>query len=74
MDADSFESSIKTGDFIEDISDDVDNWLEISNYNLKRSLSLGKKKKTKKVTGLMKVERSVKIKKTWNKFTKNIWL
>ena len=73
MDADSFESSIKTGDFIEDISDDVDNWLEISDYNLKRSLSLGKKK-TKKVTGLMKVERSVKIKKTWSKFTKNISL
>lgn len=72
MDADSFEPSVKTGDFIEDISDDVGKWLEISNYNEKRPLSPGKK--TIKVTGLMKVERSVKIKKTWNKFTKNISL
>ena len=53
MDTDSFVMHIKTNDFYKDISDDVDNRFDTSNYEVKRSLPIGK---NKKVIGLMKDE------------------
>ena len=53
MDTDSFVMHIKTNDFYKDISDDVDNRFDTSNYEVKRPLSIGK---NKKVVGLMKDE------------------
>ena len=53
MDTDSFVMHIKTNDFYKDISDDVDNTFDTSNYEAKRPLPIGKNKKT---IGLMKDE------------------
>ena len=53
MDTDSFIRNIKTNDFYKDISDDVDNRSDTSNYEVKRPLPIGK---NKKVIGLMKDE------------------
>ena len=53
MDTDSFVMHIKTNDFCKDISDDVDNRFDTSNYEVKRPLPIGK---NKKVVGLMKDE------------------
>ena len=53
MDTDSFVMHIKTNDFYKDISDDVDNRFDTSNYEVKRPLPIGK---NKKVLGLMKDE------------------
>ena len=53
MDTDSFVMHIKTNDFYKDISDDVDNRFDTSNYEVKRPFSIGK---NKKVIGLMKDE------------------
>ena len=53
MDRDSFIMNIKTNDFYKDISNDVDNRFDTSNYEVKRPLSIGK---NKKVIGLMKDE------------------
>ena len=53
MDTNSFIMNIKTNDFYKDISDDVDNRFDTSNYEVKRPLLMGK---NKKVIGLMKDE------------------
>ena len=53
MDTDSFVMHIKTNDFYKDISDDVDNRFDTSNYEVKRPLPIGK---NKNVIGLMKEE------------------
>ena len=53
MDTDSFIMNIKTNDFYKDISDDVDNRFDTSNYEVKRPLPIGK---NKNVIGLMKDE------------------
>ena len=53
MDTDSFIMNTKTSDFYKDISDDVDNRFDTSNYEVKRPLLMGK---NKKVIGLMKDE------------------
>ena len=53
MYTDSFIMNIKTNDFYKDISDDVDNRFDTSNYEVKRPLLMGK---NKKVIGLMKDE------------------
>ena len=53
VDTDSFIMNIKTNDFYKDISDDVDNRFDTSNYEVKRSLAIGK---NKKAIGLMKDE------------------
>ena len=50
---DNFIINIKTNDFYKDISDDVDNRFDTSNYEVKRPLPTGK---NKKVIGLMKDE------------------
>ena len=42
MDTDSFVMHIKTNDFYKDISDDVDNRFDTSNYEVKRPLPIGK--------------------------------
>ena len=57
---DSFVICIKTGDFYEDIANDVERWFDTSNYdeNDKRPLPIGK---NKKVTGLFKDELGGKI-------------
>ena len=54
-DTDSFIIYIKTEDFFEDISNDVEKWFDMPNYdkNDKRPLPIGK---DKKVTGLFKDE------------------
>ena len=52
-DTDSFIMNIKTNDFYKDISDDVDNRFDTSNYEVKRPLPIGK---NKKIIGLMKDE------------------
>ena len=52
MDMDSFIMNIKTNHFYKDISDDVDNRFDISNYEVKRPLPIGKNKNI----GLMKDE------------------
>ena len=53
MDTDSFVMHIKTNDFYKDISNDVDNRFDTSNYEVKRPLPI---RKNKKVIGLMKDE------------------
>ena len=53
MDTDSFIMNIKTNDFYKDVSDDVDNRFDTSNYEAKRQLLIGK---NKKLIGLMKDE------------------
>ena len=60
MDTDSFIIHIKTEDFFQDISDDVEKWFDTSNYdkNDKRPLPIGK---NKKVSGLFKDELGGKI-------------
>ena len=45
MGTDSFVMHIKTNDFYKDISDDVDNRFDTSNYEVKRPLPIGKNKK-----------------------------
>ena len=59
-DTDSFIIYIKTEDFFEDISNDVEKWFDTSNYdkNDKRPLPIGK---NKKVPGLFKDELGGKI-------------
>ena len=59
-DTDSFIFHIKTEDFFEDISKDVERWFDTSNYdkNDKRTLPIGK---DKKVPGLFKDELGGKI-------------
>ena len=59
-DTDSFIINIKTEDFFEDISNDVERWFDTSNYdkNDKRTLPMGK---NKKVPGLFKDEFGGKI-------------
>ena len=61
-DTDSFIINITTEDFFVDISDDVERWLDPSNYdkNDKRPLPIGK---NKKVIGLFKDELGGKIMK-----------
>ena len=51
--SDSFVMHIKTNDFYKDISDDVNNRFDTSNYEVKRPLPIGK---NKKIIGLMKDE------------------
>ena len=60
MDTDSFIIDIKTEDFFQDISDDVEKWFDTSNddKNDKRPLPIGK---NKKVSGLFKDELGGKI-------------
>ena len=58
MDMDSFIMNIKTNDFYEDISNDVENRLDTSNYEVNRPLPMGK---NKEIIGLMKDERGGKI-------------
>ena len=53
IDNDSFIMNIKTNDFYKDISNDVDNRFDTSNYEVKRPLPTGK---NKKIIGLMKDE------------------
>ena len=53
MDTDSFVMNKKTNDFYKDISSDVDNKFDTSNYEVNRPLPMGK---NKKVIGLMKDE------------------
>ena len=59
-DTDSFIIDLKTEDFFEDISNDVERWFNTSNYdsNDKRPLPIGK---NKKVPGLFKDELGAKI-------------
>ena len=59
-DADSFIISIKTEDFFEDISNDVEKWFDRSNYNKKDKLPLPIGK-NKKVPGLFEDELGGKI-------------
>ena len=58
MDTDSFIMNIKTNDFYKDISNDVENRFDASNYEVKRPLPT---EKNKKVIGLMKDELGGKI-------------
>ena len=58
MDTDSFIMDIKTNDFYKDIANDVENRFDTSNYEVNRSLPMGK---NKKVIGLMKGELGGKI-------------
>ena len=58
MDTDSFIMNIKTNDFYKDISNDVVNRFDTSNYEVNRPLPTGK---NKKVIGLMKDELGGKI-------------
>ena len=58
MDTDSFIMNIKTNDFYKDISNDVENRFDTSNYKVNRPLPTGK---NKKVIGLMKDELGGKI-------------
>ena len=53
MDTDNFIMDIKTNDFYKDIANDVENRFGTSNYEVNRSLPMGK---IKKVIGLMKDE------------------
>ena len=53
MDMDSFIMNIKTNDFYKEISYDVDNRFETSNFAVKKQLPIGK---NKKIIGLMKDE------------------
>ena len=60
MDTDSFAIHIKTEAFYEDIANDVEKWVDRSNYDEddKRPLPIGK---SKKVIGLFKDELSGRI-------------
>ena len=58
MDTDSFIMNIKTEDFYKDISNDVENIFDTSNYDVNRPLPTGK---NKKVIDLMKDELGGKI-------------
>ena len=58
MDTDSFIMNIKTNDFYKDISNDVENRFDTSNYEINRPLPIGK---NKKIIGLMKDELGGKI-------------
>ena len=60
MDTDSFIINIKTEDFYKDIANDVERWINTSNYdeNDKRPLPIGK---NKKVISLFKDELGGKI-------------
>ena len=58
MDTDSFIMNIKTNDFYEDITNDVENRFDTSNYEVNRPLPMGK---NKKAIGLMKDELGGKI-------------
>ena len=58
MDTDSFIMNIKTNYFYKDISNDVENRFDTSNYEVNRPLPIGKNKKT---IGLMKDELGGKI-------------
>ena len=58
MDTDSFIMNIKTNSFYRDISNDVENRFDTSNYELERPLPTGR---NKKVIGLMKDELGGKI-------------
>ena len=58
MDTDSFIMNIKTNDFYKDISNDVENRFDTSNYEVNRSSPTGK---NKKIIGLMKDELGGKI-------------
>ena len=58
MDTDSFIMNIKTNDFYEDITNDVENRFDTSNYEVNRPPPTGK---NEKVIGLMKDELSGKI-------------
>ena len=58
MDTDSFIMNIKTNDFYKDISNNVENRFDTSNYEVNRPLPIGK---SKKVIGLMKDELGGKI-------------
>ena len=58
MDTDSFIMNIKTNDFYEDITNDVENRFDTSNYDVSRPLPM---RKNKKVIGLMKDELGGKI-------------
>ena len=58
MDTDSFIMNIKTNGIYKDISNDVENRFDTSNYEVNRPLPKGKKKK---VTGLMKDDLGRKI-------------
>ena len=46
MDTDSFIMNIKTSDFYKDISNDVENRFDTSNYEVNRPLPTGKNKKS----------------------------
>ena len=58
MDTDSFIMNIKTNGFYKDISNDVENRFDTSNYEVNRPLPTGK---NKKVIGLLKDELGGKI-------------
>ena len=58
MDTDSFIMNIKTNDVYEDITNDVENRFDTSNYEVNRPLPMGK---SKKIIGLMKDELGGKI-------------
>ena len=58
MDTDSFIMNIKTNDFYKGISNDIENRLDTSNYEVNRPLPT---RKNKKVIGLMKDELGGKI-------------
>ena len=58
MDTDSFIMNIKTNDFYEDITNDVGNRFDTSNYEVNRPLPMGR---NKKIIGLMKDELGGKI-------------
>ena len=58
MDTGSFIMNIKTNDFYKDISNDVENRFDTSNYEINRPLPTGK---NKKIIGLMKDELGGKI-------------
>ena len=58
MDTNSFIINIKTNEFYKDISNDVENRFDTSNYEINRPLPTGK---NKKIIGLMKDELSGKI-------------
>ena len=58
MDTDSFIMNIKTNDFFNDVSNDVENRFDTSNYEVSRPLPKGK---NKNVIGLMKDELGGKI-------------
>ena len=58
MDTDSFIVYIETYDIYKDIAEDVETWIDTSNYELDRPLPKGK---IKKAIGLMKDELEEKI-------------